>query len=174
MRMTEPFTLTLLRESDAEGLLAFEQENRAFFARWVADRGDDYFAHFASRLQALVEENQAGISLLYVVRGADNQIVGRVNITDIHHPDMTELGYRIAEGAQGRGLATGVIKEALSQAKALGVKTVRARTTTHNAGSQRVLERVGFHKVSHPSGELEVAGQVYPVLHYVTSLQPGE
>jgi [ribosomal protein S5]-alanine N-acetyltransferase len=41
--------LELLRPDHAPALLAFEQENRAYFAAWVPDRGDDYFANFAER-----------------------------------------------------------------------------------------------------------------------------
>ncbi len=172
--MADAVTLTLLREADAEPLLAFERENRAFFARWITDRGDDYFASFAARHQALVDENRAGTSLLYLVRDATDRLVGRVNVTDLHDPGITELGYRLAERAQGRGLATRMVGAALTEAKARGVRRIRARTTSHNSGSQRVLERAGFSRTSGPVEALEVAGATYPVLHYVITLQPDE
>ena len=164
--MTDAFTLTLLSEIDAEPLLTFERENRAFFARWVTDRGDDYFSSFVARHKSLVAENQARTSLLYVVRDSDNQVVGRVNITDIHDPEVTELGYRMAQSVQGRGLATRMVSEALAEAKAQGVRTIRARTTTRNAASQRVLERVGFSETSGHRESLEVAGEILAVIHY--------
>ena len=40
----------------AKALLAFERENRAWFARAVPDRGDDYFTGFAARHAALLAE----------------------------------------------------------------------------------------------------------------------
>lgn len=35
-------TIHLLTEADAEDILRFELENRAFFAATLSDRGDDY------------------------------------------------------------------------------------------------------------------------------------
>lgn len=168
--MLEPLKLTLLQESDATEVLAFERDNRLFFAAWVADRGDDYFTNFGTRHRALVGENQAGRSLLYVVRGAEHQMIGRVNITDIDDEDVTELGYRLSGQVRGQGLATRMVAQALAHASTLGVKRLRARTTTHNVASQRVLERLGFARTPGPDETLEVMGQLYPVLHYAVVL----
>ncbi|MGO4759286.1 GNAT family N-acetyltransferase, partial [Streptomyces sp. 2MCAF27] len=40
--------LERLRADHAPALLAFERENRAYFARSIPDRGDSYFTEFAS------------------------------------------------------------------------------------------------------------------------------
>lgn len=128
----------------AEPLERFERENRAFFALHIADRGDDYFDRFTDRLAALVAENQAGRSLFYVVLDEAGEIVGRVNITDIDQPERTEIGFRVAEHAQGRGIATTGVIWALDQAPAHGVRVLNARASTVNFASQQVLERCGF------------------------------
>src|SRR5262245_31067549 len=128
----------------AEPLERFERKNRAFFASRVGDRGDDYFDRFNDRLGALVAENQAGKSLFCVVVDETGAIVGRVNITDIDQPERTEIGFRVAEDAQGRGIATTSVMTALDLASARGVRLVAARVATVNLASQRVLQRCGF------------------------------
>lgn len=136
--------LELLTMRHAAPLEAFERDNRAFFAREVGDRGDDFFAEFADRLAERVAENDSGTSLLCVVVDTNGQVLGRVNLLDIDDPGRTELGYRVAESAQGRGVATWGVTGALDLAAAHGVRQVQARVATTNPASRRVLERCGF------------------------------
>lgn len=59
-------------------------------------------------------------------------------------PSSTELGYRVAQSAQGRGQASDGVTFALAQAAARGVATVSARVEEANVGSCRVLEKCAF------------------------------
>lgn len=68
----------LLTAADESDLLAFEITNRDFFAGAVGDRGDEYFRSFSDRHRSLVAENEAGTSMLFVVRDGDGRVVGRV------------------------------------------------------------------------------------------------
>lgn len=128
----------------AEALERFERENREFFARWVGDRGDDYFERFEQRLAALVDENRSARSLCFVLADSVGGVVGRVNVYDIDRADLTELGFRVAESARGEGVASRGVVAALRIAGARGVRTVFARASTVNIASQRVLEKCGF------------------------------
>lgn len=128
----------------ALSLERFERDNRAFFAARIGDRGDEYFGHFNDRLAALVQENRDGTSLLGVVIDDSGEIVGRVNITDIDQPELTEIGFRVAERVQGRGIASRGVTLALDLASRRGVAAVYARVSTTNLASQHVLERCGF------------------------------
>lgn len=136
--------LELVAMRHARFLEEFEIANRGFFAERVGDRGDDYFARFEERLAALVDENDVGRSLLFVIVDNFGRILGRVNITDIDQPDLTELGFRVAEADQGRGVATYGVSAALEAARECGVDKVLARVAEDNLGSRRVLARVGF------------------------------
>lgn len=136
--------LEALSSTHAPALLAFELANRAFFAGTVGDRGEAYFARFDDRVADLIAEREAGTTLPFVLVDAAGQVVGRVNVSDIQTPEETEIGFRVAEAAQGRGLATQGVRLALEQARAGGVARVRARASTRNVGSQRVLTRCGF------------------------------
>lgn len=139
--------LKLLAPGHAGPLEEFEGANRSFFAARVGDRGDDFFMHFDDWLASRILENQDGTSLLVVIVDAKGEVLGRINITDVDRPDATELGFRIAEHAQGRGLARTGVTEALEVAATRGVRTVKARVAIANPASHRVLEHCGFARV---------------------------
>jgi [ribosomal protein S5]-alanine N-acetyltransferase len=136
--------LELLTLDHARPLERFERANRAFFAARVGDRGDDFFEHFDDHLGARVHENREGTSLFFVLVDTDGEVLGRVNISDIDQPTLTELGFRVAEHAQGRGIATQGVMTALEIAATRGVTTVQARVSTANPASRCVLEHCGF------------------------------
>ncbi|MFJ9441132.1 GNAT family N-acetyltransferase [Kitasatospora sp. NPDC101235] len=137
-------TLEPLRPDHAEALLAFERANRAYFARSIPDRGDAYFAEFADRHAALLAEQAEGTCRFHVIRDAAGDLVGRVNLVDLVD-GTAELGYRIAESATGRGLATAAVAEVCRlAATAYGLTTVTAATTFDNPASQAVLAHNGF------------------------------
>ena len=108
--------------------------------------GDDYFDHIGDRIAALVVENRSGASMCFVIVD-EAEVVGRVNISNLDRPELTELGFRVAEHAQGRGIATYGVRAALDNAARRGVQRVRARVSTANPGSRRVLERCRFESV---------------------------
>ena len=55
--------LQLVRLDHAPALLAFERENRAYFAAVIPDRGDEYFAEFDARHAQLLESQAAEAAL---------------------------------------------------------------------------------------------------------------
>jgi ribosomal-protein-alanine N-acetyltransferase len=161
-----PVRIDLLTPADEEELLAFEVRNREFFARAVGDRGDDYFAEFAKRHRALVEENAAGTTAMFLVRDRDGRLVGRVNLFDIAD-GSADLGYRIAEDAGGRRYAREAVRLVLAAAAERGVRRVTAMTTADNLASQRVLEVSGFVRVADGEpAELAIGDRTHPTLHF--------
>jgi ribosomal-protein-alanine N-acetyltransferase len=137
-------TLERLRAEHADALLAFERENRAYFARSIPDRGDAYFAEFPSRHRALLEEQDAGVCHFHVVLDEDGRLIGRVNLVDVTD-GSAELGYRIGAHAAGRGVATAVVGEVCElAATAYALNALTAVTTLDNRASRTVLERNGF------------------------------
>ncbi|MEU0457626.1 GNAT family N-acetyltransferase [Streptomyces sp. NPDC006129] len=141
-------TLERLRADHADALLAFERENRAYFARTVPDRGDAYFtpAGFAERHRALLAEQHARVCHFHVLL-EDEALVGRVNLMDAAD-GSAELGYRIGERASGRGVATAAVAQMCRLAAAeYGLTSLTARTTLDNPASMKVLTRNGFTRV---------------------------
>ncbi|MFI8892229.1 GNAT family N-acetyltransferase [Streptomyces paradoxus] len=139
-------TLEPLRADHAEALLAFERENRAYFARTVPDRGDAFFTPegFAAQLQALLDEQHARVCRFHVVLGEDGELIGRINLLDLVD-GSAELGYRVGEQAAGRGVATAAVAQVCRLAAAdYGLTSLTARTTLDNPASMKVLARNGF------------------------------
>ncbi|MFI6108621.1 GNAT family N-acetyltransferase [Streptomyces sp. NPDC051310] len=136
--------LERLGAGHAPALLAFERENRRYFARSVPDRGDAYFTDFAARHRGLLAEQDSGLCHFHVVVDERDGLVGRVNLVDVED-GAAELGYRIGERAAGRGLATAAVGEVCRlAAKAYGLRALTAVTTLDNAASLAVLRRTGF------------------------------
>lgn len=147
--------LERLRADHESALLEFEQDNRAYFARSIPDRGDAYFAEFAARLGALLAEQDAGVCHFHVVVDDRGGLLGRVNLVDVED-GVAELGYRIGERAAGRGVATAAVEEVCRlAAAAYGLDALTARTTLDNPASRAVLARTGFTVV----GEVAIAGR---------------
>lgn len=137
-------TLERLRADHAPALLAFERENREYFARTISDRGDAYFAEFASFHRARLAEQDAGVCHFHLVLDDQGELVGRVNLVDVDDGDA-ELGYRIGERAAGRGVATAAVREVCRlAATAYRLSTLTAVTTLDNRASRTVLGRNGF------------------------------
>ncbi len=136
--------LELLTTDHARPLERFERANRSFFAARVGDRGDEFFEHFDDLIARRAQDNREGTSMYFLIVSDGGEVLGRININDVDRPDATELGFRVAQHAQGRGLATAGVIEALEIAAARGVTTVKARVSVANPGSRRVLERCGF------------------------------
>lgn len=136
--------LQLLRLDHAPALLAFERENRAYFAASVPDRGDAFFAEFDTRFAQLLAWQAAGTDYLHVLVTERGEVVGRVNLTEVAD-GSAELGYRIAQKAAGQGLATAAVRQVRELATtAYGLTRLRARVMLDNPASRTVLEHNGF------------------------------
>ena len=133
-----------LRPDHESAVLAFELTNRAFFATMISDRGDAYFAHFTERHRELVAERQAALGAYYLLVDGEASVLGRFNLI-FEPPHTARLGYRVAEHACGRGVATAAVRDLCHLAAARrGVRTLKAATSHSNVASQRVLIKAGF------------------------------
>ncbi|MER6032571.1 GNAT family N-acetyltransferase [Streptomyces sp. NPDC001835] len=136
--------LRRLQAGDAPAVLAFETANRAYFAASVSDRGDEFFARFTERYDALLAEQEAGVCAFYALVAGDGSVLGRFNLYDIDD-GAAELGYRVARHVAGRGVATANVRELCRLAAARhGLRTLRAAAGHGNAASHRVLVKAGF------------------------------
>lgn len=136
--------LQRLHADHAPAVLAFELANRAYFATFVSDRGDDFYARFTERYSALLAEQEAGSCASYVLVAEDGSVLGRLNLVDIED-GTAELGYRFAQHVTGRGVATAAVRELCRLAAPRhGLRTLRAGTSHENVASQKVLGKAGF------------------------------
>jgi len=99
-----------------------------------------------------------------VLVDGDGEVVGRVNLVDLAD-GSAELGYRTAERAAGRGLATSAVRRVCGLASTdYGLTSLRDATARDNLASQAVLTRAGFVL----AGSVELDGQ--PEVRFVRDL----
>ena len=147
-----------LNAGHAEAVLAFERANRAYFAASISDRGDEFFDQFDTRHSALLAEQEAGAGAFYVLVAEDGSVLGRFNLL-LAGDGTAELGYRVAQHAAGRGVATAAVRELCRLAAARhGLRTLRAATSHGNAASRKVLAKSGFVPVG-PADPAHIGGK---------------
>jgi ribosomal-protein-alanine N-acetyltransferase len=147
--------LQRLRSDHAAAVLAFELENRSYFAASITDRGDEFFRDFSERHAESLTEQDMGVCVFHVLLDEDGTVVGRFNLYDVEG-GTANVGYRVAEQAAGRGVATSALRELCRLAATrYGLEVLRASTTMENIASQKVLEKAGFVSV----GPTAVAGR---------------
>jgi ribosomal-protein-alanine N-acetyltransferase len=150
--------LQQMHAGHAPAVLAFELANRAYFAAVISDRGDDFFAEFTDRYNALLAEQEAGICAFHVLVAEDGSVLGRFNLFDIED-HTAKLGYRVAQHVAGRGVATATVRELCRLAVARhGLRTLKAATSQKNVASQKVLTKAGFVPVG-PAGPADLGGK---------------
>jgi RimJ/RimL family protein N-acetyltransferase len=162
--------LQRLRADHAPAVLAFELVNRAYFATFVSDRGDEFYDHFSEEYNALLAEQEAGTCVFHVLADEDGTVLGRFNLFGLED-GTARLGYRVAQHVAGRGVATAAVRELCRLAAAkYGLRTLRAATARQNVASQRVLAKAGF-VVAGPADPADLGGK--PGTWYQRTLSVG-
>jgi [ribosomal protein S5]-alanine N-acetyltransferase len=150
--------LQRLRADHAPAVLAFELANRAYFATYISDRGDEYFDRFAEVHSALLDDQEASGGAYHVLVAEDGSVLGRFNLI-FSGNKSAKLGYRVAQHVAGRGVATATVRELCGLAAArYGLRTLKAATSRENAASQKVLARAGFIPVG-PADPADLGGK---------------
>ncbi|WP_427109020.1 GNAT family N-acetyltransferase [Lysinibacillus xylanilyticus] len=164
-------SINSLQERDAEELFEFEKNNRLFFEQMIPSRGEDYynFETFKIRHKELLTEQQENKSKFYLIRDNSDKIIGRINLVDIDSTnDIAEVGYRVGQEYGGKGIGARALKLLLETE--ISVTKIKAKTTTNNIASQRVLEKNGFKQVSTSDDEFEMNGKKLQFINYILEL----
>jgi [ribosomal protein S5]-alanine N-acetyltransferase len=150
--------LQRLRADHAAAVLEFELANRAYFALSISDRGDEFFEQFTQQHHALLMEQQAGVAAYHVLVAEDGSVLGRFNLI-FGEDGSAVLGYRVAQHAAGRGVATATVCELCQLATTrYGLRKIRAATSLQNTASQKVLTNAGFLEVG-PADPADLGGK---------------
>jgi SAM-dependent methyltransferase/RimJ/RimL family protein N-acetyltransferase len=151
--------LQRLQADHGPAVLAFEQENRAYFSAFISDRGDDFFARFAEHHSAMVAEQEAGTAAFYVLVDGDGSVLGRFNLF-FTGDGTANVGYRVARHVAGRGVTTVTVRELCGLAGSRhGLHTLMAAAPRENVASQKVLAKAGFVPVG-PAGPGDLGGKL--------------
>lgn len=136
------FELQRLRSDHEVAVLAFERENRAYFATSISDRGDSYFEEFSREHRELPAAHESQEAAFYVLVDEHEAVVGRFNLYDVQD-GTASVGYRVAEHASGRGVGTfGLEKLCKLPMKTWGCGCSQPLRVTHMSHLRRFSPRL--------------------------------
>jgi len=110
------------------------------------------------------------LAVLSIVDADGGGFLGSLVLFDITG-HQAELGFWLAPGARGRGVAVRAVAAAVSSARALGLTALVARTAEDNRASQRTLAAAGFTRTGDPEETTAPSGQRAVTLRYRLDLE---
>lgn len=143
---TERLRLRPATSDDAD--FVFELMNDEGYQTQIGDRGVDTVqaARDYIRTAALYAYGPEGYGFNVVETAERGEKVGICGLVKRETLEDVDLGYAILGSQSGKGYASEAAAATLDHAKReLGLPRVVAITTVTNAGSRRVLEKIGMH-----------------------------
>ena len=136
--------LTRLHCEDADELWALIQAERVHLDRWTP-AAEATHEEVRATLERADRAWHTGFQFRFVLRRA-GRIVGMCGFVDVFaDPGVGELGYWLARGASGFGLATESVRVLTHAAfTELGLQKAEVSTAMGNLPSRRLAERLGF------------------------------
>ena len=155
---------------DAAPLFEFEKQNREFFELRINSRPDSYYSlqSVMAAIELAANDAQNDISYQFIIKDLKQQVVGRVNLTEVkrRHFYSAKLGYRIAESENGKGYASHAVQWVIKKAfNELGLIRLEATTRPENVASLCVLQRNGFTQYGRSVKSFQLNGIWYDKLH---------
>jgi [ribosomal protein S5]-alanine N-acetyltransferase len=148
---------------DAEGLAGLYRANREHLVPFVEIRDQSFFTPEGqhARIARAIEAAAAGESWRFAILDGDS-LAGTIGVTNVIRGPVqgAKLGYWVAHGRDGKGLATRAVAEVSRFAfEGAGLHRLEAWTLVDNHASQRVLEKNGFSRFGIARGLLLIDGE---------------
>ncbi|GIF66593.1 ribosomal protein S5 alanine N-acetyltransferase [Asanoa ishikariensis] len=145
--------------ADADVFTTLAIANREFLAPFEPDRAESFYtpAGQLSRIESALADPHVHRCAIE----ADGEVVGMISLSVIEYgpAQSANLGYWVAEAANGRGIASKATALMVELAfGAFGLHRVQAGTRLDNVASQKVLARNGFERIGVARSYLRVAG----------------
>ena len=118
-------------------------------------------------VQRFIESYEDEHSYSWVMdANGDDVVAGTIGAYD-YEDGQIEVGFSVARGWQGRGIATEALKKVLEYlTENEGISCVTAWCAAENIGSRKVLEESGMKPVRTEIDGLEVCGTTYDKMNY--------
>lgn len=148
-RRTERLTVARLAPEDADAL--WELKSDPELNRWttrIYDSREEFRADWnALATTHLMAHWDGQLAAYLMVKHQDAW--SQADVTEQARGQQVELGWVVAPWAQGRGVATELVREGLAIAFDMGVHRVEAGCFAENTGSWKVMEKVGMRREIH-------------------------
>ena len=136
------------RYSFLRALREFQDEGLSWWSGGDIEIAERDFAAFVAK--KLADANRSTATLVpktHLWAIAEAQLVGRISIhhalNDALRIEGGHIGYDTVPSVRGRGVATGMLRQALPVARALGLREVLVTCDDTNTASIRVIEKNG-------------------------------
>ena len=138
--------LELISENHSQPIFDLVDKNRSHLRAWLpfVDRMID--VRFAENfVKETMERNTGGTEFAFVIL-KDNSAVGRIGVYKIDNQNkIGEIGYWLAETAQGEGIITRSCKSLIEFCFSdLGLNRIEIKCGTHNFKSKSIPEKLNF------------------------------
>jgi [ribosomal protein S5]-alanine N-acetyltransferase len=151
--------LLLLARSCEPEFVAYRAIAGALPPDFVAKRAIDHLALGKAELWC---------NTFYIVRAADNRIVGSCGFKDSPVNGRVEIGYGVSPSCRGQGVATAAVRELLHLAFTSGQATeVLAEVSPPNRASTRVVQKLSF---AHLGERINAEGEL--VVQWLARMRP--
>jgi ribosomal-protein-alanine N-acetyltransferase len=146
--------------ADAEPLAKIYVTDRDFFAPWDPRRPEEFYTPDGqrTRIAGMLADPGSYDSVIE----EDGVLVGMVSLTGITRgpAQWANLGYWVAQSANGRGIATRAVALVLDYAFGdLELHRIQASTLLNNVRSQKVLGHHGFERIGVARSYLRIDGR---------------
>ncbi len=151
--------------SDAERIAEYFRNNRKHLKPWDPAREDAFFTTegWQQRLLKLTEVHKLSLGFyLLIIDLATDKMLGTISFSNLNRFPIhsCNVGYSLAESAQGRGIMTRALKTACHYMFSIQkMHRVTAAYIPHNKRSESVLERVGFAHEGHAKDYILIDGR---------------
>ncbi len=148
--------------SDAEEIAGYLTQNWPHLAPWSPERTPSYFTPAFWECELAQRSTDLGQRTLLVRTRHDDRLCGMIAFTAIVYgpAQMTNLGYNLAEHAQGNGYLTEGLPVALNYIfEELDLHRVQASYLPRNERSGRLLRRLGFTVEGYARDYLKINGR---------------
>jgi ribosomal-protein-serine acetyltransferase len=145
IHVDEDIDLRLHEPRHAEQVFRLVDANRDHLRRWLpwvdaSASAEDTRAYIRGMLHAVADGREYGFAILH-----HGELVGGIGLHLIPELAEAEIGYWLAEDAQGQGIVTRASRALLRFAfEELGMHRVIIKCAKENARSRAVPERLGF------------------------------
>jgi [ribosomal protein S5]-alanine N-acetyltransferase len=145
---TERLVLRPLRDADAPAIAAGAGDKRV--ARYLIQVPSPYPVALARRwLRGRIEwwADGRGLTLAIAARDLPDELIGTVSLRRYARDRRGELGYWLASGVWGRGVATEATRELVDYGfRELELSRIYAQVLAGNTASERVLDKLGMQR----------------------------
>lgn len=162
---TQNLIITLLKPDDVHLLVNYQNDNKAYLAKWEPLRGDEYYTaqETKKRIESHLESFKLGHSIsLVAFNNSKTEIIAFCTFSNIVHGvfQACNLGYSISEKYQGKGLMFEMLKSAIHFVfEEYKLHRIMANYMPENHRSAKLLHKLGFEKEGLAKAYLKIAGE---------------